>query len=139
MWALCVIGSTEDKAFANQSPFIWHELVSSDQKLSGSFFTKLFGWESKEVDSGQFGTYTVFSVNGQDVAGMMNPTNDTPGEGSYWHSYIAVESVEECSRLAPSLGGKVVVPPHDVPDVGRVCIITDPTGAVVHLMQPFQS
>lgn len=121
-----------------QSPFIWHELVTPDQKSSGTFFSQLFGWKRREVDAGSFGTYTLFQKNGQDVAGMMNPTPDTTGKGSYWHSYIAVEDVEECARQAPLLGGSVVVPPHEVPDVGRVCVVADPTGAIAHLMQPLK-
>ena len=67
---------------------------------------------------------------------MMNPTPDTPGKGSHWHSYVAVEGVDECANRARSLGGSVLVAAHDVPDVGRVCVVADPTGAVAHLMQP---
>ena len=123
---------------SDQNIFIWHELVTPDQKSSGAFFGQLFGWTRKEVDAGRFGIYTLFQKNGQDVAGMMNPTPDTPCKGSFWHSYIAVEDVEECARQAPLLGGSVVVPPHDVPDVGRICIVADPTGAIAHLMQPLK-
>jgi len=119
-----------------KTPFIWHELVTSDQKKSGSFFIELLGWTSKEVDAGEFGTYTLFQKDGQDVAGMMNPTSNTPGDKSYWHSYIAVEDVDICAKRTSELGGKVLVPPHDIPDVGRICIVSDPTGAVTHLMQP---
>lgn len=119
-----------------ETPFIWHELVTPDQKKSGVFFSELFGWDVKEVDAGEFGTYTLFQKDGQDVAGMMNPTPDTPGKESYWHAYIAVDDVDNCAKQAPLLGGKVLVPPHEVPDVGRICIVADPTGAIVHLMQP---
>ena len=70
---------------------------------------------------------------------MMNPTPDTPEKNSYWHSYIAVDDVENCSKHASELGGRVLVPPHDVPDVGRICVVSDPIGAIVHLMQPKQS
>jgi len=66
----------------------------------------------------------------------MNPTPNTPGKEPYWHSYIAVEHVDDCAEKSVALGGKVLVPPHDVPDVGRICVISDPIGAVVHLMQP---
>lgn len=118
-----------------QSPFIWHELVTNDQARSGTFFSQLFGWNRREVDAGPFGTYTLFQQNGQDVAGMMNPTPDTPGKGSYWHSYIAVGNVDECAKRVPSLGGRVLVAPHDVPQFGRVCAVADPTGAVAHLVQ----
>lgn len=121
---------------SEQSPFIWHELVTSDQACSGKFFGELLGWTRKEVDAGPFGIYTLFQKNGQDVAGMMNPTTGTPDKGSFWHAYVAVEDVDACARRAPLLGGRLVVPPHDVLDVGRICIVADPTGAVAALMQP---
>ena len=120
----------------DQNPFIWQELVTTDQGVSGNFFSKLLGWDLKQIDAGEFGTYTLFQKKGQDIAGMMNPTPDTPGEGSYWHSYIAVEDIDDCAKQTIALGGKALVPPHDVPDVGRICAVSDPTGAVVHLMKP---
>lgn len=120
----------------DQTPFIWQELVTTDQQASGTFYSQLFGWQLTQVNAGEFGTYTLFQKQGQDIAGMMNPTNDTPGEGSYWHSYIAVEAIDECARKTTELGGFVLVEPHDIPDVGRVCAISDPTGAIVYLIQP---
>ena len=120
----------------DQNPFIWQELVTTDQDASGTFFCRLLGWNAKKVDAGEFGSYTLFQKDGQDIAGMMNPTPDTPGEGSYWHSYIAVEDINSCAEQAVELGGKVLVPPHEVPDVGLICALSDPTGAVVHLLQP---
>ena len=121
---------------AEQSPFIWHELVTPDQRASGHFFRELLHWTSREVDAGRFGTYTLFQAAGQEVAGMMNPTPDTPGKGAYWHSYIAVADIDACAGRAAALGGSVLVPPHEVPEFGRVCAIADPTGAVAHLVQP---
>lgn len=123
---------------ADQNPFIWHELVTPDQTSSGAFFSQLFGWTRKEVDAGPFGIYTLFRKDGQDVAGMMNPTPNSGGEGSYWHAYIAVDDVDACAQRAPLLGGRVVIAPHDVPDVGRICVVADPTGAVAHLMTPLK-
>src|SRR3569832_1506093 len=123
---------------AAQSPYIWHELVPPDLLSSGPYISQLFGWTRRKVDAGPFGIYPLFQKDGQDGAGMMNPTSDTPGKGAYWHSYIAVESVDECTEHARLLGGSGIVPPHDVPDVGRVCAVADPTGAVAHLMEPLK-
>jgi len=123
---------------SDQNPFIWRELVTPDQDASGEFYSKLFGWSLKQVDAGEFGIYTLFQKAGQDIAGMMNPTADTPGEGAYWHSYIAVEDIDDCAKQTTILGGKVLVLPHAVPDVGLVCVVSDPTGAIVHLLQPEQ-
>ena len=122
-----------------KNPFIWQELVTPDQETSGAFFSKLFGWGLKQVDAGEFGTYTLFQKEGQDIAGMMNPTVDTPGKGSYWHSYIAVEDIDNYAKKTTELGGKVLVQPHNVPDVGLVCAVSDPTGAIIHLMQAVNS
>ena len=121
---------------SDDNTFIWQELVTPDQEASGAFYSKLLGWSMKQVDAGEFGTYTLFQKGGKDIAGMMNPTADTPGDGSYWHSYIAVDDIDGCAEQTVSLGGKVLVQPHEVPDVGRVCVVADPTGAIVHLMQP---
>lgn len=121
---------------SNQNPFIWQELVTTDQDRSGKFFSQLLGWDLKTVDAGAFGSYTVFQKDGIDIAGMMNPTPETPGKGSYWHSYIAVDDIDDCAKQVVVLGGKVLVLPHDVPDVGRICLVAEPTGALVHLMQP---
>jgi predicted enzyme related to lactoylglutathione lyase len=120
----------------DETPFIWHELVTADQHKSGTFFCELMGCQARQVDAGEFGTYTLFIKDGKEVAGMMNPTADTPGAGSCWHAYIAVDDVDHCAQRALELGGKVLVPVHQVPDVGRICVIADPLGAVTHLMQP---
>jgi uncharacterized protein len=69
---------------------------------------------------------------------MMNHTPETPSKESFWHSYINVDDVDLCAEKVSTLGGKVLVPPHDVPDVGRICIVEDPTGAIAHLMQPLK-
>ena len=122
-----------------QTPFIWHELVTSNQDKSGKFFTELFGWTKTEVNAGKFWTYTLFQIDGQNVAGMMNHTPETPSKESFWHSYINVDDVDLCAEKALAQGGKVIVSPHDVPDVGRICIVEDPTGATAHLMQPLKS
>lgn len=118
------------------NPFIWQELVTTDQETSGVFFSKLLDWNLKQVDADEFATYTLFQKDGRDIAGMMNPTPDTPDKGSYWHSYIAVEDIDNCAEQTVELGGKVLVSSHNVPDVGRICAISDPTGAIVYLMQP---
>ena len=121
---------------ANQNPFIWQELITLDQEISGAFYSKLFGWATKKVDAGEYGSYTIFKKDGQSIAGMMDSNSDTTGEGSYWHPYIAVDDIKECVKQSILLGGKVIVPPHHVPDEGWVSVIADPTGAVVHLKQP---
>lgn len=39
--------------------FIWHDVVTPDQKSSGHFLSELLGWRTKEVDAGPFGVKNV--------------------------------------------------------------------------------
>jgi predicted enzyme related to lactoylglutathione lyase len=97
------------------------------------------GWTRKEVDAGEMGTYTLFQKDGRDVAGMMNPTSQSPlrgGKESRRHTYIAVDAVDDGAQRIPELGREVLVPPHDVPNIGRTCLIADPFGADVILITP---
>jgi predicted enzyme related to lactoylglutathione lyase len=48
-----------------------------------------------------------------------------------WKSYVTVDNIDETVTLAESLGGKICMPPTDIPDVGRFAIIVDPQGGVI--------
>jgi len=48
----------------NSASFVWNELITTDQKACGDFYSDLLGWARKEVDMGPIGTYTVFQQDG---------------------------------------------------------------------------
>ncbi len=117
--------------------FMWNELVTHDQRKSGIFYSDLLGWSRHEVNAGPFGTYTTFRQNGEDVAGMMNPTIEyTRSRPPAWYAYIAVDDVDACAARAVELGGQIIAAPADVPGVGRACMIADPAGGTVRLITP---
>lgn len=128
-------------AMAEHGTFMWNELITPDQKTSGNFYSQLFGWDRKELDAGlSFGVYTIFQHNGKDIAGMMKPTIDyTRNIGARWYGYIAVNDINAYAARVKELGGTLIAGPDDIPGVGRVCLLADPTGALVHLMQPQRS
>jgi predicted enzyme related to lactoylglutathione lyase len=51
-------------------------------------------------------------------------------------SYIAVNDVDTHWQRAQELGAAPIHPPTDIPEVGRFCIISDPSGAAIALMTP---
>lgn len=119
---------------------IWNELVTGNQKGSGDFLAGLFGWERKEVDMGPMGTYTLFQADGQDVAGMMDPlTEFSRNRPPFWSLYVEVDDVDACAERAEALGGAKIAGPEDIPDVGRVCMVTDPDGTPICMMKPLPS
>ena len=121
--------------------FCWNELITDDPEKSGAFFSELLGWGRKKMET-QMGTYTVFTKDSKEVGGMMKPPppqqcpcgceSCPPG----WYAYITVDDVDASAAKAAELGGKVLMQPFDIPDVGRICAIADPTGTSVMLMTP---
>jgi predicted enzyme related to lactoylglutathione lyase len=49
-------------------------------------------------------------------------------------SYVAVDKVDDSAEKIKELGGNVCVPPTDIPNVGRFCVVNDPTGATFSLI-----
>lgn len=117
--------------------FVWNELLTSDINAARSLYQEVFGWSIAEHDMGPMGKYTLFKLNGQDVAGGMNMP---PGAGgpAHWLTYFGADSVDDRAKKAGSLGAKVCVPPSDIPGVGRFSVHIDPTGAMFALYTPRQ-
>jgi predicted enzyme related to lactoylglutathione lyase len=49
-----------------------------------------------------------------------------------WGAYVTVDNVDLTAKTAEQLGAKLLVPPTDIPNVGRFCVIQDPQGAVIN-------
>jgi len=65
----------------------------------------------------------------------MDMTGATPpGVPPHWFNYIEVDDVDHRVALVAENGGKVLRPAFNVPNVGRIAIIADATGAAVGLM-----
>lgn len=113
--------------------FSWNELMTTDTSKSGDFLKKLLGWQSEEMPMSN-GTYTVFKQGEAMVGGMMKITSDMGPIPPMWGSYVTVDNVDDSAGKATELGGKIIVPPTDIPSVGRFCSVADPTGAVLNLI-----
>ena len=59
----------------------------------------------------------------------MRPEEQQGGAPAHWNLYVTVANVDESVKRAEALGAKVLAPPFDVMDVGRMAVIQDPQGA----------
>jgi len=75
-------------------------------------------------------------LNGKDVGALYQKGETMKNVPTHWASYISVTSADETAAKAKALGGTVVQEPFDVMDVGRMAVITDPTGATFCIWQP---
>jgi predicted enzyme related to lactoylglutathione lyase len=118
--------------------FCWIELVTTDGPGAKKFYMDLFGWDATDSPIGPDMVYTIYKINGKDVAASFQKTEQMKDVPNHWGSYISVESADETAAKAKSLGGTVVQEPSDVMEHGRQAVIADPTGAHFCLWQPKQ-
>ncbi len=120
--------------------FSWNELLTTDTRAAQSFYSQVFGWKTEPFNpggaAGNEPPYLVFKTpaNTMGVGGMM--ACPQPGMPAQWHAYVVVKNVDTTLAQATKLGAKVLMPPMDVPQVGRVAMIQDPQGAAIGLHQP---
>jgi len=107
----------------------WTELATTDDAAAQSFYTALFDWKAK--DSSIPGvSYTEFLVGDRSIAGMLQMTEEWGDAPPHWLVYFTVTDCDQAAAQVEELGGSVVKPPTDVPDVGRFAVFADPQGAV---------
>ena len=117
--------------------FCWFELGTSDQAAAKTFYTGLFGWSFNDFPMGPEGVYTIFKLQDRDAAACYTPHPEHhKGVPPHWAVYVQVESADAAAAKTTESGGKAVVPPFDVFDLGRMAVLQDPTGAVFQVWQP---
>ncbi len=109
----------------------WNELLTPDLEKAKAFYGGLFGWEPETADMGELGEYTLFNRSGGLQAAGMLPIKPEMGPiPAHWLVYFAVDDIDVAHNKAISLGGKALVGPRDIPDVGRFAVLQDAVGAV---------
>ena len=111
-------------AYANHA-FCWNGLVTTNPEATAAFFPEVFGWKRDDVEMGDE-TITMFAHDGAPIAHLRKPA--MAGEPSWWNNYLRVEDVDATASAVEAAGGKVLVPPNDIPP-GRFSTVTTPSGA----------
>jgi uncharacterized protein len=111
--------------------FNWCELMTTNVAAAKKFYTKLFGWDTEEMSVPGM-KYTVIKVGGEGIGGIMNIPENAKGVPPMWAAYVTVDDVDKVAKDVVKLGGKIHMPPTDIPEVGRFCVIEDPQGAFIN-------
>ena len=113
--------------------FCWNELITTDVEASREFYSKLIGWAPAPMSETN-DDYTVFKVGEAMAAGMIARNEHMGNVPPHWMAYITVDNVDETAAQVTGLGGQIVCPPTDIPNVGRFSLIQDPAGATVGII-----
>ncbi len=111
----------------------WVDLMSSDVERSKAFYGALFGWVADEPNP-EFGGYTNFRKDGEQVAGLM--TAQEGGMPDAWSVYLAVADAEQTVEVAKANGAQVFVEAMAVGTLGTMAVLADPGGAAIGMWQP---
>jgi predicted enzyme related to lactoylglutathione lyase len=122
--------SLEEAILAN--PFVHVELNSTDTAKAKTFYGKLFGWKLQDMEM-PVGTYTMIDVGDGTGGGMMKQM--ILGAPSFWLPYALVDDIKLATAQAKALGAAIMKDVDEVPDMGWLSIIEDPTGAMLGLWQ----
>lgn len=111
------------------SDFCWETLMTTDDEEAIAFYRDVFGWT---VEAGPGGTGSVFRSAEGIVADVQPVAAPLP---SMWATYVVVQSLDEARTRAVRLGANVLNPRIEVPTIGFVSPIIDPTGAQICLFE----
>lgn len=111
----------------------WVDLATPNGAGARRFYGPLLGWTFDEPNPA-LGGYMNVRRDGKRVAGVMElpPQQFTMG----WGVHLRTSDIEATARKIVQAGGALVMAPHDVAELGRNLLATDPTGALFGLWEP---
>ncbi|GAA2622689.1 VOC family protein [Streptomyces axinellae] len=121
----------------------WTELYSTDAAAAKDFYRSVFSWTYQDMPMDAGLTYTIVSSLGGGVGGdssqggimQLPQENLEAGSGSEWHPYFGVADCDATFEAATRGGAQTLIPPNDVPGVGRIAMVLDPAGAAFAIIK----
>lgn len=111
------------------NPVVHFEIGCRDKAVTQEFFSKMFGWAMQEA-----GPATMIQTGGSGgIQGHITSLGHEPQH--YVTFYVSVDDVQAYLDKAKSLGGKMLVPPVEIPS-GTFAWLGDPDGNIIGLFKP---
>ena len=111
-------------------PVVHFEIGCKDKEKTIQFYKDLFDWEIETCDT----ACMVNTGSESGIAGHITALGHEPH--NYVNIYVQVPSLEATVERVESLGGKTIIPPTDVPGMGRFSWISDVEGTTIGLWEP---
>ncbi len=120
----------------NHGKVFWNELNTRDVEGAKAYYAKICGWTFDTMPMAGGGDYVIAKL-GDDMVGGIFDITAMPGleqVPAHWLTYFGVDDVDASVATSTAAGGNVIREPFDIPNVGRISIVIDATGAVIGLM-----
>jgi predicted enzyme related to lactoylglutathione lyase len=99
---------------------VWHQLMTTDLDKALAYYQTVFGWERH----GPPGWHAFVGAGVSDVGVI---SQEPEPRGSTWIGYIQVDDVTGTTERAIALGATVVFPALEVPPLGKLAVLLDPS------------
>jgi len=129
----------EADAPSHDGKFIWYELMTTDQDAAIDFYTKVIGWTAADHENSAIGMrYTILSAGERAIGGVMQLTDQMRAGGARpgWVGYVGFADTDAKAQEVEAAGGRILMAPDDIPNVGRFAMVADPGGAPFYLLTP---
>ena len=115
------------------------EIPADDVERAKKFYSGTFGWKLTDMPEMQYVMVNTAETSADGMIqekGVINGGLMKRGEVKNPVVVIAVTSIDASLPKVEASGGKVVVPPMDIPGVGRYAYVSDTEGNVIGVIQP---
>jgi hypothetical protein len=114
----------------------WVDLTVANADDVRDFYRAVIGWKPAEVTMGEYMDYSMTVADtGVPTAGVCHKRGMNAELPSQWLIYVNVADLDRSMRECRANGGQVIVGPKDMGVQGRYCVIQDPAGAVMALIE----
>lgn len=111
--------------------FLRAELLTPDLGAAARFYSALFPEWQVDLQHASAGQSAPILLGAREIGRMGNAA---PGEAAHWIADVTVADVDEATRKAEALDGRVVSRASDIPHLGRRAVVSDPEGACLGLL-----
>lgn len=127
---------TAANAPAGEGAIHWVELHSDDVDADLAWLKSTFGFEVEQMPMPDGGAYYILNAGGKPRGGLCRSYNEAVA--GQWINWVEVPDVDAALARANAHGGKAPEEGQDWPGIGRMAMVTDPTGAVFGMITPAQ-
>jgi uncharacterized protein len=127
-------GDPED-ALADPGEWIWSSLSSREPGSEAAFYQTVFGYEAFDLPDEDGLEHVLLATQNYARAS----SNALPAEAvnlhAHWINFIRVMDTAQTAAKVESLGGRILVQPHEDRHGGMIAVVADPTGAPFGLLE----
>lgn len=115
------------------NPVVHFEIGCRDSGKTQEFFSGLFDWQMEPM-----GPAAMVSTGSEaGIGGHINALGHEPH--NFVTVYVQVDDLQAYLDKAEALGGKAIIPPTEVPEMGHFAWIADIEGTTIGLWKPLES